>query len=341
MSKNPKISICIPTYNRADLLNQTLQSVELQTIRPYEVLVVDNCSQDNTESVVKKYKSVHYIKNKKNIGMVENWNRCIRLARGEYIAFLHSDDLIAPSWYEIWQKTIKKNRFKFYTSSLIIIDENNNYLHVYHTFKGSRVIKQPVVIREFWAHLLPGIAPYAGNIYHKSIFKDIGLYDKKYHTESDFIHSVKILSKYDVYYLDKLLFAYRSHKSQGFDFQLDKKNLKEEVKRVDNYFQILNYLYKKEIKVNNRSRYFIQIPIFMTLSAVSFYIVKLKFTKIFMYFAVARRNFPDLFSKLSDWLIYSKLLLIFSYRILFKNFISKEDKQNLQWLKYIKANTMI
>jgi glycosyltransferase involved in cell wall biosynthesis len=124
---SPKITICIPTFNRSDLLDQALQSVAMQTVKPYEVLIVDNASTDNTKDVVKKYEmyGFRYIENKTNVGMVENWNVGIRNARGDYISFLHNDDLIAPTWYKEWSDVISQHSARFYTSSIAIIDQFN------------------------------------------------------------------------------------------------------------------------------------------------------------------------------------------------------------------------
>src|ERR1700694_1651312 len=110
MKKN-LLSVCIPTYNRANLLDETLKCVSKQTVKPYEVLIVDNASTDNTKDIVNRYKryGFKYIQNKKNIGLLNNINKCITLAKGSHIIFLHSDDLVSPNWYESWTKVLNEN----------------------------------------------------------------------------------------------------------------------------------------------------------------------------------------------------------------------------------------
>lgn len=336
--KKPTISICIPTFNRADLLDQTLQSVANQTVRPFEVVVVDNASTDNTKAVVGKYKKfgIRYIRNKVNVGMVENWNVCVKQARGEYLSFLHSDDLIAPTWYEKWEQTITKHPAKFYTSSIIIIDQTNKPQYVCHTFKDNMLIKQPDVFKKFWQHLSPAIAPTAASIYHKSVFQEVGLFDPTYGTETDVVHFLEIFKKYNVYYLDQLLFAYRSHPAQGFDTTTQQKSLDRELLRLDNYFNILQKFYKKNFQASRENRFFIQIPLFMTLAPATLYLAKLNFAKVNGYYVTAKKRFPDLFLGPSDWYHFIKIQLWFVRRALFDRFISQKDREQIEWLENIK-----
>lgn len=96
----PNISICIPTYNGGQYLEETLTSVLNQNYNDYEVIIVDDQSSDNTIEIVKKFSDIdsriYLFKNDKNLGLVENWNKCVKLARGNWVKFLFQDDLLAP-----------------------------------------------------------------------------------------------------------------------------------------------------------------------------------------------------------------------------------------------------
>lgn len=99
MQIKPKISVLIPTYNYGRFLDETIQSVLSQTYTDFELVVVDNCSTDNTIEVVQPYlvdKRVRFYRNETNIGLVGNWNKCLELAQGEYIKFLCADDKFHP-----------------------------------------------------------------------------------------------------------------------------------------------------------------------------------------------------------------------------------------------------
>lgn len=103
MNASPLVSVCVPTYNGARYLRACLDSILSQTHSNFEVLIVDDCSVDETLNIAKEYeqdKRIRLITNKSNLGLVGNWNRCIALAQGEWIKFVFQDDLIAPTCLE-------------------------------------------------------------------------------------------------------------------------------------------------------------------------------------------------------------------------------------------------
>jgi GT2 family glycosyltransferase len=87
------ISVVIPTYNRADLLKLTLESVLAQTLRPTQVLVIDDGSTDNTAEVCASFPSPVQLIRQQNNGVAAARNRGMREATGDWIAFCDSDDL--------------------------------------------------------------------------------------------------------------------------------------------------------------------------------------------------------------------------------------------------------
>ncbi len=104
MKKMPTVSICIPAYNGARYLEACLDSVLSQTYKNIEVLVVDDGSTDATPEIIGRYTEknpqIRLVRNEHNLGLVDNWNRCIELANGEWIKFVFQDDLIAPTCVE-------------------------------------------------------------------------------------------------------------------------------------------------------------------------------------------------------------------------------------------------
>ena len=90
----PLVSVIIPTYNRADLLPRAVHSVLLQTYSNLEIIIVDDCSTDNTQEIVEAFadKRIRYICNKKNSWPCVSRNRGLDFATGEYINFLDDDD---------------------------------------------------------------------------------------------------------------------------------------------------------------------------------------------------------------------------------------------------------
>lgn len=90
------VSIIIPTYNRAEYLPQAIESVRAQSYQDWEMIIIDDCSTDNTQAVVASFLSdsrIRLVRNETNQGIAKNRNRGIELARGQYIAMLDSDDV--------------------------------------------------------------------------------------------------------------------------------------------------------------------------------------------------------------------------------------------------------
>jgi len=103
-NRSPKASVCIPTYNYGRYIPDAIESVLGQTFSDFELLVVDNCSTDNTRELVENYARkdarVAYFCNEANLGMVGNWNRCLEHACGEYVKILCADDVLARDCLE-------------------------------------------------------------------------------------------------------------------------------------------------------------------------------------------------------------------------------------------------
>lgn len=100
----PLVSICIPSYNRADLIEETINSALSQTYLNVEVLVNDNCSTDNSWQLLTKLASkdarLKIFRNESNLGAVRNWEKVMSHASGEYALILWSDDLIKDTFVE-------------------------------------------------------------------------------------------------------------------------------------------------------------------------------------------------------------------------------------------------
>lgn len=95
----PTVSVCIPVHNGADSIGRSIDSVLAQTYADYECVVVDNNSSDATVARVQAYSDprIRIVRNGTNLGMVNNHNRCVLVARGRLIQFLHADDWLLPN----------------------------------------------------------------------------------------------------------------------------------------------------------------------------------------------------------------------------------------------------
>ena len=117
------VSIIMPSYNTAKFIAKSIESNQNQTYTNWELLIVDDCSKDNTDEVVKPFlvdQRIKYFKNTKNSGAAVSRNRAIKDAKGKWIAFLDSDDLWLP---EKLEKQIGFMRINDYHFSYTNYDE--------------------------------------------------------------------------------------------------------------------------------------------------------------------------------------------------------------------------
>lgn len=96
---DPKVTVCIPSHNHAKFLPGAIESILNQSFTDYELLIIDDHSDDDTRDLVGHYanrdKRIHFKINPINIGMVPNWNLCLAEAKGEFIKPVFSDDLLS------------------------------------------------------------------------------------------------------------------------------------------------------------------------------------------------------------------------------------------------------
>ncbi len=140
------VTIGIPTYNRADgFLRHALESVIAQTYKNLEIIVSDNCSQDNTEAVVRNFGDprVKYIKHNTNIGPLGNSNFCLNQATGEYFLQLHDDDAIDPDFIETCMKAESLSpNVGVIRTGVRVIDANGNVVNVHKNVVEGTSLKE-------------------------------------------------------------------------------------------------------------------------------------------------------------------------------------------------------
>lgn len=113
---NELVSIIMPSYNTGRYIKDSIESIISQTYTNWELLIVDDCSSDNTDEIIKSYltdQRIKYIKNEKNSGAAVSRNRALREAKGRWIAFLDSDDIWHTEKIERQLKFMSETGYKF------------------------------------------------------------------------------------------------------------------------------------------------------------------------------------------------------------------------------------
>ena len=111
-----QVSVIMPSYNTANYIAESVKSVIAQTYTDWELIIVDDCSTDNTDEIVAPFLTdprIRYIKNEKNSGAAVSRNRALREAKGKWIAFLDSDDLWLPEKLQKQIAFMEENGYAF------------------------------------------------------------------------------------------------------------------------------------------------------------------------------------------------------------------------------------
>lgn len=209
---NPLISVVVTTYNQAPYIEQALQSVFAQTYKPYEVIVVDDGSTDDTPSRITPFgSSVIYIR-QSNQGIAASRNTGISKARGEFIAFLDGDDLWDPEKLSVQAAAAQR----YPNSGLIAVDglefNDNGILGMSLFGPCCNDLPEGSVTTDCYYHQLlhkQFILTTSQVMIPAKVFQTIGLSNKRFKRASDYDLYIRIAAKYKVTIVKKRLAFWR------------------------------------------------------------------------------------------------------------------------------------
>lgn len=195
------VSIIMPSYNTAKYIAESIQSVQVQSYKEWELLIVDDCSTDQTDEVVKPYlvdERIRYLKNAKNSGAAVSRNYALREAKGRWIAFLDSDDLWTADKLEKQIRFMEENGYHFSYTNYAEIDVDGKANGI--TVSGPRRITKQGMFNYCW----PGCLTV---MYDAAKIGLIQIADIK--KNNDYAMWLKVCRKADCYLLDENLALYR------------------------------------------------------------------------------------------------------------------------------------
>lgn len=208
------VSIVMPSWNTEKYIGESIQSVIDQTYENWELIIVDDCSTDDTDKVVSKFKDrrIKYLKNKKNSGAALTRNRALREARGEWIAFLDSDDLWLPNKLEKQISFMNNNNYIFSYHEYEKIDEDSKPLNI--VVNGPKIVTK----KKMYHYGYPGCLTFMYSAKHLGLIqiKDI----KK---NNDYAILLKLCKKAKCYLLEGNYAQYRIRKKSISHDRLIKK----------------------------------------------------------------------------------------------------------------------
>lgn len=126
----PSVSVILPVYNAAPFLKEAIDSILVQTLTDFELLLINDGSTDGSESIIESYadERIRYIKNVKNCGLIFSLNKGIEMACGEWIARMDADDIALPQRLEKQVSFLSTNSVDLLATTVKLIDKDGRPL---------------------------------------------------------------------------------------------------------------------------------------------------------------------------------------------------------------------
>ena len=307
--QKPLVSICIPVFNGENFIKDCLNSIINQNYKDFEVIVVDNNSNDKTLEIVKSYNDprIKIYSNEKNIGAINNFSRCIELTTAEYFVLIPHDDMMYQNFISEASGILDKNKnVGLVYAGVDYIDEDKNIIRKGINYDRDLCLKKHETINDIVTNFMPLQLP----MVRSKILKKIGKFDEKFSLFSDVNLWLKIMYlDWDVYFISQTLSCLRTHKKQaqrGFQVQNTVligehfgKQLDKNFWRFNNYnylfLKLINFIIreskKKKYNIDFIERKF--LPVICRLSIRGILLSILKFSKF--NFEIELINFKDIY----------------------------------------------
>ena len=238
-------SVIIPTYNRAQLILETLETVLAQTYQNFEVIIVDDGSTDNTKQIIqKKYgtddRVRYFYKDNEERGAARNFG--IKQAKGDYAVIFDSDDWMHTDHLSTIEECIvdhPESKINFITSKYQLKDENGKIIKGFstHLKQGWYGINEMLKGSQFGCM-------YAINLHNQRLHFFPS--DRKYSTLEDWMFLLKNLQEDNIYLIDKITITVRHHENRSMSMNQRVINARKEVMKWSTDNLILN---KQQMKI--------------------------------------------------------------------------------------------
>lgn len=275
------VSICIPTYNGAHYLSETLDSIICQSIKNFEIIIGDDCSQDHTLKIISNYQSkikqsIRLIKNSKRLGIGANWNNTITQAKGKYVKMLFQDDVMAPNCLEILIETLESDPTIGLIASKRDFIINKDYsveaqtwlkLHgnlqkslMASHFENGILDKSFIRSKLFFTSPLNKIGEPSCTMFRRDLLQKVGYFNVNLKQKLDYEFYYRLLKHSHIKIIEEKLISIRLHGNQA-TVKNSKNNLDEtslyEMSILKNLFWQLSYQ-QRLMLIDNQIRNFVK-----------------------------------------------------------------------------------
>jgi glycosyltransferase involved in cell wall biosynthesis len=250
----------MPTYNFAHYLPEAIESVLGQSYGDFELLIIDDCSRDNSTAVIKKYAQLDgrivYKVNESNAGMVKNWNSCLKNANGKYVKFLFGDDVLSsPDALKKMMSIVEsEGDIVLVASSRYIINKDSEITGIQSDYVGQNRRCGTEVIQECLLEQQNKIGEPSVVLFRKDNAKRG--FNEKYKQVVDLEMWFHILEQGSFAFLDEPLCSFRIHPQQQ-----TQKNLAANLDFEESFLLLRDFAYKSYVKLSSIKRaYMFYLP---------------------------------------------------------------------------------
>lgn len=235
----PELTVSMPAYNTGKYISEAIESLLRQDGVDFELIVVDDGSQDNTAEVVESFKDprIKLIRNTNNMGIGYCHNLVIEQSKSPFIAHVDSDDFVLPGAFKKMSDLLKSSsNIGQVHCNYIVIDEMGSVLK-YLNCAPDLNYKREILLRGGLTNHL--------RIYRKEVFDTVGKFNQNLKYSVDCEMALRIIDKYDIKLVPEYLYCRRIHKSNTSQ-SLSFKELKFWYRRI---------FFSRKLKKNNKIRF--------------------------------------------------------------------------------------
>lgn len=204
----PKISVIMPAYNAEKYIREAMDSVLNQSFSDFELIILNDCSKDETEKVILSYedKRIVYVKNEENLGVARTLNKGVQMAKGEYIARMDADDISLPQRFEKQAAFLESHpKVAVVGVGVTVFDEDGDV--------QTRLFSQEPAMMRVDMLFACGLA-HPGVMLRASAIRSLGGYDPAYNGLEDYELWDRVMEGWDICALPEVGLRYRFHSGQ-------------------------------------------------------------------------------------------------------------------------------
>lgn len=217
------VTICIPTYNGEAWIHEAIRSALAQTYATTEILVVDDASTDNTTNIVRSIQDsrIRLEINRRRLGLVRNWNKCLQLSRGKFIKPLFQDDVLYPRCVQYMQFLLGQSEnigLVFALRDTLVRNGSGKWVikprRTVHGFGRLQSVNRGAPMLRLWlrnGYRENWIGEPSSVMLRKSCLTQTGLFNIKMWMCADFELWMRIMHLYDIGFVNQPLSAFRVH----------------------------------------------------------------------------------------------------------------------------------